>query len=193
MVGLASGDGRRFEYDSSERLVRITFRDGSQTTFSNFDARNRPQVINFPGGGTAAVTYDTRGRMTSRTVDFGGYTVSDSFEFDPLSRLRKMGFTGEDVRYEFDGLGVNFKMVQKTHNETFERRISNTNLNGAPLVTDYPSGVQVGQQAVFLWSASDARCRWADPGLFDHLLEGIAAGGDADWAFGGHHPRGRLR
>lgn len=72
-------DTTTYAYDStSGTLASVTNALGHVTTFGNFDAHGRAQRITDPNGLVTDLTYDLRGRLTSRNV--GGELTS--YEYD---------------------------------------------------------------------------------------------------------------
>ncbi len=105
-------------YDPTLRPSSVTWRDGSSTTFSDFDGRNRPKTIALPGGGSVIANYDLQGRPTQLETTFSGgnYQFKDA-TYDALGRLRSAKYGtdgGNSVNYGYDKLGP---LTSVTYNE----------------------------------------------------------------------------
>ena len=114
-------NGHTFEYDGTFRQKKMTLRDS--TRFFEFmapDGRNLPMLINLPGGGNIACTYDLQGRRLSQDSTYSGqdYKVSGT-EYDALGRVRKINYgqAGQfAATYKYDKLGP---LTEASFNEAF--------------------------------------------------------------------------
>jgi RHS repeat-associated protein len=133
---------RRFVYDTTGRVTNVVYPDSTEMTLGNFDARNRPQAIGLPGGGSITAGYDLQGRLQSQRASFGGYTDTETFEYDGLDRVRLTGFTGGTATNEYSFLGVRDQKRTALALDgvgTFTWSETPDEL-GAPRTLSYPSG-----------------------------------------------------
>ena len=80
----ARGVVRNYAYDASGNVSSITNASLNQTTtFSNYNANGQPLTIQRPDGAVISRTFDSRGRMTSRTTPDGTTHLS----YDASGRL----------------------------------------------------------------------------------------------------------
>jgi RHS repeat-associated protein len=104
-------------------LDTVTDGLGHVTTYNSYDANGRPLSITDPNGAVTTLTYDLRGRLTSRTVagettSFSYYptgllqqvTLPDgsslSYTYDPAHRLTQVSDgLGNKVVYTLDAMG----------------------------------------------------------------------------------------
>lgn len=96
-------------YDASLRLASKTLRDGSVAINSDFDPREMPRQVTFPGGG-ASFSYDLKRRMLERHVAYQGTTYDDTRAYDALDRPRRIQYRQDDgpenaVAYHYDSAG----------------------------------------------------------------------------------------
>ncbi|HTT36100.1 MAG TPA: DUF6531 domain-containing protein, partial [Burkholderiales bacterium] len=88
-----------YVWDNSGDLVTVTNALGQVTTLSNYDAHGRPQQITDPNGLVTALTYDPRGRLTSRNV--GGELTS--YTYDGVGQLTQVTLPdGSFLAYTYD-------------------------------------------------------------------------------------------
>ncbi len=74
---------------------------GHTVTYLEYDANGNPTKIDDPNGVRIALTYDPRGRVTSRSVD--GKTTSFAYDFN--GQLTSITANGITVTREYDGAG----------------------------------------------------------------------------------------
>ncbi len=103
------GAGFTYSYDASLRMTSRSLRNGSQINYRDFDGRNLPQTMTFPGGSSSQV-YDALGRQTQRTVSYQGATWQESLVYDALSRVRRHAYSQNggvenSMTSEFDPAG----------------------------------------------------------------------------------------
>ena len=79
-------DTTTYVWDGSGNLTSVTDALGHITYLSNYDAHGRPQQVTDPNGLVTALTYDLRGRLTSRTV---GGEITD-YDYDAAGQLTKV-------------------------------------------------------------------------------------------------------
>jgi YD repeat-containing protein len=93
-------DTTTYSYDSSSgTLATVTNALGHVTSFSNYDAHGRPLRITDPNGLATDLTYDVRGRLTSRSA--GGETTS--YAYDAAGQLQSITLPdGSYVSYTYD-------------------------------------------------------------------------------------------
>ena len=135
-------------YDTTLRPNSVTWRDGSKTSFSDFDGRNRPKTIAMPGGGSVIASYDLQGRPTKLETTFSGgnYQFKDA-TYDALGRLRsaKYGADGRhSVSHGYDKLGP---LTSVTYDEPGGPYPITTGIrsDGARTSLTYPSGITVNE------------------------------------------------
>jgi RHS repeat-associated protein len=140
--------GNETGYDPTLRPNSVTWRDGSMTSFSDFDGRNRPKSIALPGGGAVTASYDLQGRPTRLDTRFSGsnYQFKDA-TYDALGRLRsaKYGADGRhSVSYGYDKLGP---LTSVTYDEPGGPYPITTGIrsDGARTSLTYPSGITVSE------------------------------------------------
>jgi RHS repeat-associated protein len=112
-----------YVWDNSGNLTSVTNALNQVTTLSNYDAHGRPQQITDPNGLVTSLSYDLRGRLTSRNV--GGETTSYSYDnvgqlaqvtmpdgsyltytYDPAHRLTQIQDNlGNKIVYTLDAMG----------------------------------------------------------------------------------------
>ncbi|MCC6619867.1 MAG: Ig-like domain-containing protein [Deltaproteobacteria bacterium] len=103
--GDGTGAGEVHEYDDLMRRTQTTWRDGGTSTWSDFDARGKPQAFTIPGGG-GAVGYDKLGRPTATTSEYLAQAPrAETTTWDALNRPRTVTFPGGSVTYDYDLLG----------------------------------------------------------------------------------------
>lgn len=92
-------DVTTFSYDASGNLQSVTNAAGHTTTLEDHDAYGRPRRITDADGLVTALAYDTRGRLTSRTV--GGDTTG--YSYDGVGQLTRVTLPdGSFVDYTYD-------------------------------------------------------------------------------------------
>lgn len=101
--------GFDYDYDTEFRLTQQTLRDGSEVDHENFDPRNRPRSILFPGGVTT-LAYDWQTRVTSSSTEYGDLSYETTTDHDALNRPREITYRqdgGADnrARHTFDKAG----------------------------------------------------------------------------------------
>jgi RHS repeat-associated protein len=140
--------GNETGYDTTLRPDSVTWRDGSKTSFSDFDGRNRPKTIALPGGGSVIASYDLQGRPTKVETTFSGgnYQFKDA-TYDALGRLRsaKYGADGRhSVSYGYDKLGP---LTSVTYDEPGGPYPITTGIrsDGARTSLTYPSGITASE------------------------------------------------
>jgi RHS repeat-associated protein len=140
--------GNETGYDPTLRPNSVTWRDGSMTSFSDFDGRNRPKSIALPGGGAVTASYDLQGRPTKLETTFSGgnYQFKDA-TYDALGRLRsaKYGADGRhSVSYGYDKLGP---LTSVTYDEPGGPYPITAGIrsDGARTSLTYPSGITVNE------------------------------------------------
>lgn len=79
-------DTTTYSWDASGNLSTVTNALGHTTTFSNYDAHGRPQQLTDANGLITTLSYDSRGRLTSRNV--GGEITS--YTYDPTGQLTRV-------------------------------------------------------------------------------------------------------
>jgi RHS repeat-associated protein len=139
-IGLPTGPGRTFGYDSTGRLNRVTDRDGSTTEVLRFDDRHRPEIIALPGAGRIDAHYDLQGRLTSETTSFGTVADTETFSYDALDRVRTTTFPGGSAEHHYSLLGVMTGSDLTLGSKTFSWSMTPDAL-GAPDLITYPSGL----------------------------------------------------
>lgn len=88
-----------YEYDAQGNLFRVTNALGHVTRITEYDANGRPLSLITPNGVTTTLTYDPRGRLTSRTV--AGETTR--LEYDGVGNLTKVILPdGSSLTYTYD-------------------------------------------------------------------------------------------
>jgi RHS repeat-associated protein len=165
-------------YDTSGNLTSITNALGQVTTFGQYDAHGRVGRITDPNGVITDLTYDARGRLTSRTVD--GKTTT--FQYDGVGQLTKvMPPNGAFLQYTYsaahrltdvtDALGNKIHTTydlagNKTQEEVFDP--SNTLVRQQQWVYDTLSRLHqsigaAGQTTTFGYDANGNRTSITDP------------------------------
>ena len=88
-----------YVWDNSGNLITVTNALGQVTTLSSYDAHGRPQQITDPNGLVTTLTYDPRGRLTSRNV--GGELTS--YTYDGVGQLTQVTLPdGSFLAYTYD-------------------------------------------------------------------------------------------
>lgn len=125
--GPRPGAVESFSYDGHGNMVTHKTAAGLVTGYGNHDGDGRPRSVQLPSGATAVLNYNTRGAMTSMSVE--GDTVS--FEFNPNGTIAKAtSANGESLTYGYDAM----KRVTSITNQRGQR-IALT-LNAAGLATE---------------------------------------------------------
>lgn len=97
--------GRTYSYDSTLRLESQSYRDGSSSTHSDFDARHRkPRTIQIPAG-NVLLEYDAKGRILERTFQYAGDVRYEQYQYDALDRVTFASYPGGESTYDFYQLG----------------------------------------------------------------------------------------
>jgi RHS repeat-associated protein len=92
-------DTTTYEWDRAGNLSSVTNALGHVTALSNYDAHGRPRLVTDPNGLVTMLTYDVRGRLTSRNV--GGETTA--YEYDGVGQLTKVTLPdGSFLCYSYD-------------------------------------------------------------------------------------------
>lgn len=91
--------GFQFTYDNDLRLANSTLRNNAQTIYSDFDPRNLPRTVTFPGG-VASLQYDLQERLTGKSVTYQSTTYSFNRVYDARDRVRV-------ATYQQDGSALN--------------------------------------------------------------------------------------
>jgi len=112
LQGDRENKGWEFEYDDSLRLVEHRLRDDQPFGFLDFDTRNQPQTITFPGL-SINLRYDNQGRKTNQVATYRGHTRSEGQGFDALDRPTANVFSASlgtrqvagSMSYRYDLLG----------------------------------------------------------------------------------------
>lgn len=97
------GATKTFAYDASGNVTSISDALGQVTYFQNFDAHGRPTRVVRSNGTVVERTFDSRSRLTSKTVA----GRSTSYSYDPAGRL--VGVTRPDGSWStrsFDSAGL---------------------------------------------------------------------------------------
>lgn len=137
--------GFRYTYDSSIRRDTETTRDGGVRRFEDFDGRNRPRTILFPGG-TSSASYDWQGRMTGlETTYVGGRDYAFALRYDAVNRVRETQFGAareHRLDYRYDIAGPLLDLTSRIAGETFTSQAT-LYPDGARRTLEYPSAVTV--------------------------------------------------
>ncbi len=92
-------DVTRFTYDSTGALATVTNTLGQVTRILSHDADGRPLTLQNPNGLLTTLTYDVRGRLTSRTVG----TEITRYDYDKVGQLTKITLPdGSFLTYRYD-------------------------------------------------------------------------------------------
>ncbi|MGH8469839.1 MAG: RHS repeat-associated core domain-containing protein [Gammaproteobacteria bacterium] len=92
-------DVTAFTYDAQGNVATITNALGHVTRITHFDAHGHPLSITDPNGLVTQLSYDARGRLTSRTV--GSETTT--YEYDGVGQLKKVTLpTSAYLSYTYD-------------------------------------------------------------------------------------------
>lgn len=79
-------DVTKFTYDTKGDLATVTDALGHKTSITSHDADGRPLTVKDPNGLVTNLTYDPRGRLTSRAVG----TETTAFAYDAAGNLTKI-------------------------------------------------------------------------------------------------------
>ncbi len=121
MAGFATS----FAYDSADRLVERMYSDGSADRFTytttgqvatvsdargvtryQYDARDRPVSIEFPGGWTLVHVWDLGGNLLSTSASRGAESLTSSYSYDALGRMIEVTDSqAQTFRYTYDAAG----------------------------------------------------------------------------------------
>ena len=100
----ASGQTTTFTYNDNSQLTSQVNPLSQRTAFEYDDLGYLLRIIDANGDATATFTYDTFGRVDSRT-DSVGYMVT--YEYDAMDRIVRVAFPdGTDQTYEWDKLDM---------------------------------------------------------------------------------------
>lgn len=92
-------DITHYAYDAQGNLVTVTDALGHTTSIGGYDPHGRPGFITDPNGLVTALTYDARGRLTSRSA--GGETTA--YTYDGAGNLTHISLpTGATYTYTYD-------------------------------------------------------------------------------------------
>lgn len=146
-IGEGSGPpaGFRYTYDASIRRETETTRDGGVRRYQDFDGRNRPRTIVFPGG-TSSATYDWQGRLTALDTTYaGGRNYALALRYDALDRVRECRFGAaldHRLEYRYDLAGPLLEITFRIAGETFASHAT-LYADGARHTLTYPSAATV--------------------------------------------------
>jgi RHS repeat-associated protein len=136
--------GRQLVYNDAQNLEKVVFRDGSEFVYGDFDPRERPRLIQAPGGNITA-TYDRSGRLKSRTAVFGGRTTEETFTYDALNRIAGATYSDGSAAFTFDKQGP-LRNAQYSENGTTFNVAYDLYSTGTRRAVSLPSGVTVTEQ-----------------------------------------------
>ncbi len=150
-----------YSYDKAGRLSEITYADTKKETFSYDAAGNLTGYTKDGISGTIA--YDELGRKTQETVNYGGFTKSYSYSFDPTGT--KQSYTspeGTTYSYSYDknNQPTQIAFAGKSITLAYQaNRLTKTNLPGG-VSTDFGynanswlSAIETKQNAAILASS----------------------------------------
>ena len=140
----ASDKGQEFGYDDQLRRKSKTLRNNSEITFSDFNALNQPETINFPGGGIT-LFYDGQGRILSTSSMFNGVNKDETYGYDGLGRIISATYPEGTSTFKYDKLGP---LREATYNlDDEEYTVSNSiRSDGIRHSITYPSGIALTQE-----------------------------------------------
>jgi len=143
-----AGAGFTFEYDSSLRLTKRSLRNGALLTYKDFDGRNLPASLTFPGG-SSTQTYDLLGRLTQRSLAYQSTTWEEGMTYDALNRVRRHtylqnGGGGGVATYDYDPAGPLTVVRWVEDGADFSIRYGYYP-DGARSSVTYPSGVVISE------------------------------------------------
>lgn len=135
MVKKTTVDGDTIQvFDPLDRLISVTTPDGETETFT-YDGVDQIVTSTDKGGHTTRYTYDGNGNVTSATDAKGNVTT---FEYDIMDNLSKVTLHRVDEQdgvdeyevtlYEYDGRGLQTKVVDALGNVTVHQYDGNGNL-----------------------------------------------------------------
>ncbi len=94
-----TNDTTQYDYDTQGNLISVTNALNQTTDVGGYDANGRPHTITGPNGLFTSLTYDERGRLTSRNV--GGETTF--YTYDGVGNLTGVALpTGAAYTYTYD-------------------------------------------------------------------------------------------
>jgi RHS repeat-associated protein len=108
---LATVDGPRvdvadtttYEYDNYGNRVLTRNALGHETRITGFDGASRPVSLVDPNGLTTQLSYDPRGRLTTRTVSDGSTSRTTTYSYDPVGNLTQVvSPDGSVLKYAYD-------------------------------------------------------------------------------------------
>lgn len=140
--------GFSYEYDGSLRMTKRSLRNGAFVTYKDFDGRNLPQTLTFPGG-SSTQTYDLLGRLTQRNLNYQSTAWEESLRYDALNRVRRHAYRqngGQEnlVTYDYDPAGP--LTAVRLNEDGAEFTIGYGYYpDGARSSVTYPSGVVVSE------------------------------------------------
>ena len=105
LLGVRAPDGTftAFEFDSQDRMTKITDANGAQLSFTYDETGEEPIVFTDAGGGTRSFTYDAGGRITEAVWPDG---TQLAFDYDIEGNLTTYtNRRGDDVTYTYDVRG----------------------------------------------------------------------------------------
>ncbi|MBN8248112.1 MAG: RHS repeat protein, partial [Verrucomicrobia bacterium] len=141
--------GTRQRYDTTLRLESVTHRNGSATTFKDFDVQRQAQSATIPGG-DVTLRFDRKRRMTDRTVRFLNTTYTENRTYDALDRIRihryqQDGSQQNTATYNYDAAGPLLWAQYQEDGRTFVVRYAHHSDLSRRTLT-YPSGHVIEEQ-----------------------------------------------
>ena len=94
-----------FEYDSIQRLVRVTDTEGNVTT-STYDMGDRRTEVNHPASGITSFTYDALGNvLTKQTANLAkeGKFITYDYDYQRLTGINYPDHPENNVKYYYGG------------------------------------------------------------------------------------------
>ena len=105
-------DSRSYQYDTGDRLTKVTYPSGRYLSF-RYDSAGRRTLMVDQDGYTVNYTYDTRSRLSTLTDGNGGLIVR--YTYDAVGRLsRKDNGNGTHATYGYDAAGNLLHLVNYT-------------------------------------------------------------------------------
>lgn len=164
-----SADRVSYTYDGNGNVETFTNENGHLFTTLATNGRGLPTLLRDPNDIEEALTYDARGRLTSRTLDPSGLAAQTSIEYDATGNITKIiEPNGSFLGFEYDGNN----RVTKLTNNTDDSIAYTYDLMGNAILKETKDS---NNQSFFKEQKS-----------FDELgrLLQIVRAGSAKWAFG---------
>lgn len=143
MTSVTDGNAKKaiFTYDAMDRVVKITYADGTSIAYG-YDANGNLTSRQDSGSGKVILTYDALNRVVKETPPSLGGLLA--YTYDAVGNLTSVSDDGGTAKYEYDSVNMVTSLTDPKGNKTTFGYDDDQNTLRTKTV--YPNGVEMAMQ-----------------------------------------------